>query len=48
MDIQNGKTLCFADHERDFHSLADHMTKLRNFTKDENRDFFQHFYFYFT
>ena len=28
-----------ADHERDFHSLADHMTKLRNFTSEENRDF---------
>ena len=23
----------------DFHLLADHMTKLRNFTKEENRDF---------
>ena len=28
-----------ADHERDFHPLADHMTKLRNFTKEENHDF---------
>ena len=28
-----------ADHGRDFHPLADHMTKLRNFTKEENRDF---------
>ena len=27
-----------ADHGHDFHSLADHMTKLRNFTKGENRD----------
>ena len=27
------------DHGRDFHPLADHMTKSRNFTKDENRDF---------
>ena len=25
-----------ADLGRDFHSLADRMTKLRNFTKDEN------------
>ena len=24
-----------ADHRRDFHPLADHMTKLRNFTKGE-------------
>ena len=28
-----------ADHRRDFHPLADHMTKLRNFTKEGNRDF---------
>ena len=28
-----------ADHERDFHPLADHMTKLKNFTKEENHDF---------
>ena len=28
-----------ADHGRVFHPLADHMTKLRNFTKEENRDF---------
>ena len=27
------------DHGRDFHPLADHMTKLRNFTKEENHDF---------
>ena len=27
-----------ADHGRDLHPLADKMTKLRNFTK-ENRDF---------
>ena len=27
------------DHGRNFHPLADHMTKLRNFTKEENRDF---------
>ena len=27
-----------ADHWRDFHPLADHMTKLRSFTKEENRD----------
>ena len=24
-----------ADYGRDFHPLADHMTKLRNFTKEE-------------
>ena len=28
-----------ADHGRDFHPLADHMTKLKNFTKEENRNF---------
>ena len=28
-----------ADHGGDPHPLADHMTKLRNFTKEENRDF---------
>ena len=28
-----------ADHGRDLHPLADHMTKIRNFTKEENRDF---------
>ena len=28
-----------ADHGRDFHPLADHMMKLTNFTKEENRDF---------
>ena len=28
-----------ADLGRDLHPLADHMTKLRNFTKEENRDF---------
>ena len=29
-----------ADHGRDFNLLSDdHMTKLRNCTKDENRDF---------
>ena len=27
------------DHGRDFHPLADHMTKLRNFTKEEILDF---------
>ena len=32
MDIQN-------DHGRDLYPLADHMTKLGNFTKEENRDF---------
>ena len=25
-----------ADHGRDLHPLADHMTKLKNFTKEEN------------
>ena len=29
-----------ADHGRERHPLADHMTKLRNFTKEQNRDFF--------
>ena len=28
-----------ADHGRDFHPLTNHMTKLRNFTKEKNRDF---------
>ena len=28
-----------ADHGRDLHPLADHMTKLQNFTKEENRAF---------
>ena len=28
-----------ADHRRDFHPLADHMTKLRDFTKGEIREF---------
>ena len=27
------------DHGRDFHPLTDHMSKLRNFNKEENRDF---------
>ena len=27
-----------ADHRRDFHPLADHMTKLQNFTKEENHN----------
>ena len=27
------------DHGCNFHSLANHMTKLRNFTRGENRDF---------
>ena len=26
-------------HGRDLHPLADHMTKLRNFTKEQNHDF---------
>ena len=33
-------TVCVnADHGHDLHLFADHMTKLRNFTKEENRDF---------
>ena len=28
-----------ADHGRDFNPLADHTTKLRNFTKGKNHDF---------
>ena len=28
-----------ADHGRDFHPFADHVTKLRNFTKGEIREF---------
>ena len=28
-----------ADHGRDFHPQADHITKLLNFTKDKNHDF---------
>ena len=28
-----------ADHGRYLHPLADHMTKLQNFTKEENCDF---------
>ena len=28
-----------ADHRRDLHPFASHMTKLKNFTKEENRDF---------
>ena len=28
-----------ADHGRDFHPLADHMTRLKSFTKEENRYF---------
>ena len=27
------------DHRRDLHPLIDHTTKLRNFIKEENRDF---------
>ena len=29
-----------ADHGRDLHPLANHMAKLRNFTEEQNRDFF--------
>ena len=32
------------DHGRNFNHVADHMTKLNNFTRGENRDF-QHFDF---
>ena len=28
-----------ADHGRDLHALAKHMTKLQNFTNSENHDF---------
>ena len=28
-----------ADHGHNLHPLADHMTTLKNFTKEENRDF---------
>ena len=28
-----------ADHGHDLHPLANHKTKLQNFTKEENRDF---------
>ena len=28
-----------ADHGRDLHPLTVHMTKLQNFTKEENHDF---------
>ena len=45
VDIENGKE-CIANHGRDFHLLADHMTKLRNFTKEKN--FFQHLDFHFS
>ena len=27
------------DHLHDLHPLADHMTKLNNFTKEQNHDF---------
>ena len=40
MDIQNDyHCVVNADHGRGLHPLADHVTKLRNFTKEENRDF---------
>ena len=40
MDIQNVNTVWVnVDHGCDLHPLADHTTKLRNFTKEENRDF---------
>ena len=32
-------TVWVNDHGRDFHPLADHMTKLGNFTKEENHVF---------
>ena len=31
--------LVIAYHGRDLNPLADHMTKLKNFTKEENHDF---------
>ena len=37
--VQTVRVYAYADHERDFNHLADHMTKLKKFTKDENRDF---------
>ena len=37
MDIQSGKHC--EGHGCDLRPLADHTTKLRNFTKEENRDF---------
>ena len=36
-----------ADHGRDFHPLADHMTKLKNLTKKKIM-IFQHFNFHFS
>ena len=39
MDIQNGKHRVSVGHGRDFRPLANHMTKLRDYTKGENRDF---------
>ena len=36
-----------ADHGRDFHPLADHMTKLRNFPRNKIV-IFQHFDFHFS
>ena len=38
--IQNNTVWVNADRGRDFHPLTDRMTKLRNFTKEENRVFF--------
>ena len=37
-----------ADHGCDLHPLADHTIKLRNLTKEENCDFFQHFDVHFS
>ena len=48
VNVQNGNTVRVdADHVRDFIPLANHMTKLKNFTKGENCVIFQHFKFSF-
>ena len=40
MDIQNVNIVRVnADHGRDFHPLADHVTTLQNYTKGEIREF---------
>ena len=38
MDVQNGKH-CMGQRWRDLHPLANHMTMLRKFTKEETHDF---------
>ena len=43
VEIQNGKHFAGqCNHGRDFHPLADHRTKLRNFTKGEIHEFSLH------